>query len=108
MSLTQDGDFVNLVNKHDFTMVSFGVMCGLLYDSLESLTILRCSDWFNVGCAAFGTIACLKNLKSLRIEDLHCRMDLPAIAAALSKLVQVRLGLLLDRMKHHCTEWLSC
>ena len=85
----QDGEFVNLVNKHDFTMVSFGVMCGLLFESLESLTILRCSDWFNVGCGAFGTIACLKSLKSLRIEDLHCRMDLPTIAAALSKLVQV-------------------
>lgn len=80
-----------MVNKHDFNMVSFGVICGLLYDTLESLTVLRCSDWFNVGCGAFSTIASLKSLKSLRIEDLHCRMDLPAIAAALSRLGQVTL-----------------
>lgn len=79
---------MNLVSKHDFTMVSFGAMCGLLYNSLQELTILRCSDFFNVNSGAFGTIACLKKLQSLRIEDLHCRVD-PENVGKLSKMTQV-------------------
>lgn len=85
----EEGDFVNLVSKHDFTMVSFGMMCGVLYDTLAELTIMRCSDFFNVNVGAFGTIACLRALRSLHIEDLHCRLDQEG-ASKLSKLTQVR------------------
>ena len=88
VTTAEEGDFVNLVSKHDFTMVSFGMMCGVLYDTLAELTIMRCSDFFNVNVGAFGTIACLKALRSLHIEDLHCRLDQEG-ASKLSKLTQV-------------------
>ena len=39
---------MDMVTKHDFSRVTFGMMCGMLYDTLEELIVLHCNDWFQV------------------------------------------------------------
>jgi len=52
--LVQESKYVDLVSKHDFSRVTFGMMCGMMYDILEELIILHCSDWFQVQLPSAG------------------------------------------------------
>lgn len=78
-----------LQSKHDFSMTSFGMLCGLLFDGLRELTIMRCSDFFDAESGGLETIAALPSLEALRIEDMNC-LHRPESLAKLSKLTQVR------------------
>lgn len=44
---------------------------GLLAD----LHVQHCNDFFSVGNGAWSAISCVKTLRRLAIEDLHCRLD---------------------------------
>ena len=39
------------------------------------LHVQHCNDFFSVGNGAWSAISCVKSLKRLAIEDLHCRLD---------------------------------
>ncbi|KAK9823301.1 hypothetical protein WJX72_001754 [[Myrmecia] bisecta] len=85
---SDEGDFVNLQNKHNFAMAHFGMLLGLLQDSLEELQVQHCNDFFSYGQGGFGAISCLHNLRKLSVEDLHCRVEKES-TAELSRLVQL-------------------
>lgn len=80
---------MSLKSKHDFTMSSFGMMCGQLVDQLQELTIMRCSDFFDVDAGGLDTIACLPQLRALRIEDLACPLCEDSVSK-LSRLTKVQ------------------
>ncbi len=83
-----EGDFVNLQQKHNFSMAHFGMMLGMLRCTLSELQIQHCNDFFSMGQGALSAISCLPRLRVLRIEDLHCRVDKAALAE-LARLTQV-------------------
>lgn len=83
-----EGDFVNLQQKHNFSMAHFGMMLGMLRTTLSELQIQHCNDFFSMGQGALSAISCLPRLRVLRIEDLHCRVDKAALAE-LARLTQV-------------------
>ena len=39
------------------------------------LHVQHCNDFFSVGNGAWSAISCVKSLRRLAIEDLHCRLD---------------------------------
>ena len=41
-----EGDFVNLQSKHNFTMAHFGLLLGVLKNNLQELQIQHCNDIF--------------------------------------------------------------
>ena len=45
----EDGDFVNLQNKHNFTLGHLGMLLGLLSPRLTELSIGHCTDFFVMG-----------------------------------------------------------
>lgn len=87
--LADEGDFVNLQQKHNFSMAHFGMMLGMLRCTLTELQIQHCNDFFSMGQGALSAISCLPRLRVLRVEDLHCRVDKAALAE-LARLTQVR------------------
>lgn len=42
---------------------------------LADLHVQHCNDFFSVGNGAWSAISCVKSLRRLAIEDLHCRLD---------------------------------
>ena len=80
---------MNLQQKHNFSMAHFGMVLGMLRRSLAELAIQHCNDFFSLGAGALSAISCLPALRSLRIEDLHCRVDRDALGE-LARLTQVR------------------
>ncbi|KAL3155844.1 hypothetical protein ABBQ32_012854 [Trebouxia sp. C0010 RCD-2024] len=72
---SDEGSFVNLQHKHNFTMAHFGMMLGMMCQSLQDLHVQHCNDFFSVGNGAWSAISCVKSLRRLAIEDLHCRLD---------------------------------
>lgn len=85
-----DGDFVSLKAKHNFSMAHLGMVLGMLRHSLVELQVQHCNDFFAVGGGALSAVACLPRLRVLRIEDLHCRTDRDSLAE-LAQLRGVRL-----------------
>ncbi|CAL8465073.1 g4608 [Coccomyxa elongata] len=85
---SDEGDFVNLQQKHNFSMAHFGMMLGMLRTTLSELQIQHCNDFFSMGQGALSAISCLPRLRVLRIEDLHCRVDKAALAE-LARLTQL-------------------
>lgn len=88
MCCADDGDFVNLQKKHNFSMAHFGMMLGMVRTTLTHLQIQHCNDWFSMPHGALSAISCLPALRMLRIEDLHCRVGKEALAE-LAALTQV-------------------
>ena len=84
-----EGDFVNLQQKHNFSMAHFGMMLGMLRGCLAQLQIQHCNDFFSMGAGALSAIACLPVLRVLRIEDLHCPVNDEALSE-LARLTQAR------------------
>ena len=41
-----EGDFVNLQSKHNFTMAHFGLLLGVVKNNLQELQIQHCNDIF--------------------------------------------------------------
>jgi len=39
------------------------------------LHVQHCNDFFSLSNGAWSAISCVKSLKRLSIEDLHCRLD---------------------------------
>ncbi|DBA80730.1 hypothetical protein WJX77_008398 [Trebouxia sp. C0004] len=72
---SDEGSFVNLQHKHNFTMAHFGMMLGMMCRTLEDLHVQHCNDFFSLSNGAWSAISCVKSLKRLSIEDLHCRLD---------------------------------
>ena len=52
---------MDMVTKHDFSRVTFGMMCGMLYDTLEELIVLHCNDWFQVNLLFLAPICSSEN-----------------------------------------------
>ena len=42
---------------------------------VADLHVQHCNDFFSVGNGAWSAISCVKSLRRLAIEDLHCRLD---------------------------------
>ena len=80
MHRADEGDFVSLTAKHNFSMAHLGMALGMLRNSLEELQVQRCNDFFAVGSGTLSAVACLPRLRVLRIEDLHCRADRDTLA----------------------------
>lgn len=76
----QEGEFVNFVNKHDFTSVGFGMLCGMMLERLEELTVIRCSDFMDINSWTLSAIKNLRNLTSLRLEDIKCSEEINVIS----------------------------
>ncbi|DBA87081.1 hypothetical protein WJX79_000451 [Trebouxia sp. C0005] len=72
---SDEGSFVNLQHKHNFSMAHFGMMLGMMCRTLEDLHVQHCNDFFSLSNGAWSAISCVKSLKRLSIEDLHCRLD---------------------------------
>ena len=85
----QEGEFINFVNKHDFTMIGFGMLCGMLMDSLEELTVMRCNDFFDLNSWGSDAMKMLRNLKCLRLEEVKCSGEDVNLISRLSSLTQV-------------------
>ena len=75
-----EGDFVSLTAKHNFSMAHLGMALGMLRNSLQELQVQHCNDFFAVGNGTLSAVACLPRLRVLRIEDLHCRADRDTLA----------------------------
>jgi len=75
-----DGDFVSLKAKHNFSMAHLGMALGMLRHSLVELQVQHCNDFFAAGGGALSAVACLPRLRVLRVESLHCRADRDALA----------------------------
>lgn len=58
--------------QHSFNLATFGLTLGLL-DNLTELRVVQCNDLFSLG-SPLGVIGMLGNLRSLALEDLHCRL----------------------------------
>lgn len=67
-----DGEFVPLSNKHSFNLGTLGILLGMLGE-LQELSIVHCNDLFSSG-SPLSTIAMLRGLRSLTLEDLQCRI----------------------------------
>ncbi|KAI7842300.1 hypothetical protein COHA_003941 [Chlorella ohadii] len=67
-----DGEFVALASKHTFNLGTLGILLGML-GQLEELSIIHCNDLFGSG-SPLSTIAMLRGLRSLALEDLQCRI----------------------------------
>lgn len=56
LAAADEGDFVNLQSKHNFTMAHFGLLLGVLRNNLQELQIQHCNDIFcrthQVSCPA--------------------------------------------------------
>ena len=85
----QDGDFITFTNKHDFGMIGFGMLCGMLLDSLEELTVIRCNDFFDVSTWGLSAVKSLRSLKSLRLEEVKCSAENGDVINRLSTLSKV-------------------
>jgi len=66
------------------------MMLGIVRSTLTELQIQHCNDFFGMHQGALSAISCLPNLRALRIEDLHCRVDKAALSE-LARLTQVRI-----------------
>lgn len=75
-----DGSFVSLSAKHNFSLAHLGMVLGMLRHSLQELHLRHCNDFFAGGSGPLSAIACLPRLRVLRIEDLHCRTDRDSLA----------------------------
>ncbi|KAK9784699.1 hypothetical protein WJX73_004775 [Symbiochloris irregularis] len=73
-----DGEFVNLQQKHNFSLAHFGMLLGMLRSTLTELQVRHCADFFTL--QALAAIACLPHLKVLRLEELRCRIDQCSLA----------------------------
>lgn len=67
--------------------VNSGHHCGVLAD----LHVQHCNDFFSVGNGAWSAISCVKSLRRLAIEDLHCRLDADSLRE-LATMPQVSRG----------------
>jgi hypothetical protein len=90
---SDDGDFVNLATKHNFSLGHVGLLLESVRPTLASLVLSHCNDLFGGGAGALATLACLPALRVLRVEDVHCRLDAGALAelAALTGLEELAL-----------------
>lgn len=107
----QDNEFINFVNKHDFSMIGFGFLCGMLRDSLEELTVMRCNDFFDLSAWGPYAIQSLKSLKSLRLEEVKCSGENVNLISRLSNLSQVFhlvLHRILARLLFQAIRYLTC
>ena len=78
---SDEGDFVNLQQKHTFSLGHVGLLLGSVRATLEELAVQHCSDIFaGFGRGALGTVACCPRLKVLRIEDVHTRLERDALS----------------------------
>ncbi|GAB4823973.1 hypothetical protein N2152v2_011019 [Parachlorella kessleri] len=69
----EEGEFVNLQTKHNFSLAHLGLILGYLADKLEELRLIACNDFFGMG-SPLGVLATLGNLRTLVIDDCHCRL----------------------------------
>ena len=76
-----------MLAKHNFTLGHFGLALGALRSRLEDLQVHHCNDFFT--SQALNVVACLPALRSLRLEDIQCRLE-PSAVAQLSSLRNVR------------------
>lgn len=53
------------------------------------LHVQHCNDFFSVGNGAWSAISCVKSLKRLAIDDLHCRLDADSLKE-LATMTQVK------------------
>jgi hypothetical protein len=67
-----DGEFVAVASKHTFNLGTLGILLGML-SQLQELSIVHCNDLFSSG-SPLSTIAMLRGLRSLTLEDLQCRI----------------------------------
>jgi hypothetical protein len=91
---SDDGDFVNLAHKHNFSLGHLGLALAALAPSLTDLVIAHCNDLFGGGAGALATVAAgAPGLRVLRVEEVHCRLDGAALAelAALTDLRELTI-----------------
>ena len=67
-----------MLAKHNFTLGHFGLALGPLRRRLEDLQVHHCNDFFT--SQALQLVACLPALRSLRLEDVQCRLEASAVA----------------------------
>ena len=78
---SDEGDFVNLQQKHTFSLGHVGLLLGSVRSTLEDLRVSHCSDIFSgFSRGALGMVACCPKLKVLRMEDVHTRLERDALA----------------------------
>mmetsp|Transcript_25479 Transcript_25479/g.71256 ORF Transcript_25479/g.71256 Transcript_25479/m.71256 type:complete len:465 (+) Transcript_25479:431-1825(+) len=73
---SDEGDFVNLTRKHNFSCAHLGMLVGVLRNHLQELTMCHCNDLIMVGepHAPLGVLGLLPNLRTLTIDCLRCRL----------------------------------
>lgn len=78
---SDEGDFVNLQQKHTFSPGHVGLLLGSVRSTLEELQVSHCSDIFSgFDRGALGMVACCPRLRVLRIDDVHTRLERDALA----------------------------
>eukprot|EP00887_Chlorella_sp_A99_P004746 scaffold4.g4746.t1 len=95
---TEEGEFVNLANKHSYGLATLGLTLGMLKERLATLRILYCNDLFSMG-SPLGVIASLNNLRELELEGLHCRLYREPVAE-LGRLTQLE-ALVMNATQRH-------
>jgi len=66
----EEGDFVNLQTKHNFTMAHFGLLLGVLKNNLQELQIQHCNDIF---CRTHQVSPLLMELSIFLLRIRSCR-----------------------------------
>ena len=96
----------NMAMKHSKTNISlchylpqqphpFVLLCTCLSNNMNwivcpaDLHVQHCNDFFSLSNGAWSAISCVKSLKRLSIEDLHCRLDADSLKE-LATMTQVR------------------
>lgn len=60
---------------HKVSRQVVNALSTLVTTVLADLHVQHCNDFFSVGNGAWSAISCVKSLRRLAIEDLHCRLD---------------------------------
>ena len=72
----EEGDFVNLQTKHNFTMAHFGLLLGVLKNNLQELQIQHCNDIF---CRTHQVSPLLMECQSFCFKEEAARLVHPAL-----------------------------
>ena len=65
-------------------LLTFNSCCAELH-------VQHCNDFFSVGNGAWSAISCVRSLRRLAVEDLHCRLDAECLKE-LAYMTQVSLS----------------
>ncbi|MEW5297044.1 MAG: hypothetical protein WDW36_000278 [Sanguina aurantia] len=75
----EEGEYLNLTQKHNFTPSHLGFTLGILRASLQELQIVNCNDLLNADVGLWSIVSLLPQLRVLVTEGVSCRLPAAAV-----------------------------